>query len=229
MSLLSARVDRPELLDGPLEATAELAQSFRDIGIANRLFGGTAAVRFGLYGMRASTILDVGCGAADIPETLAEEARQMARPLRITCLDSSQAVLDVARRRTGNNDALSFVRADGTVLPYENKQFDVAMCNLTLHHLSPAAAVSLLRELRRVAFKPLVTDLYRSVPTLVSAWLFSRVVSNNRLTRHDAPLSAMRSYTPAELHELALEAGWVTPRVTKRPFFRMVAIDASTA
>jgi len=193
MSLLSARVDRPELLDGPLEATAELAQSFRDIGIANRLFGVTAAVRFGLRGMRASKVLDVGCGAADIPETLVEEARRTAHPLYVTCLDSSEAVLDVARKRAGRTDALTFVRADGTVLPYEDKQFDVAMCNLTLHHLSPAAAVCLLRELRRVAFKPLVTDLYRSFPTYVSAWLFSRVVSNNRVTRHDAPLSALRS------------------------------------
>lgn len=227
MSLVSARVERLELIDGPLESFAELDDSFRDIGFANRVFGGVAAVRFGLRGIRASTILDVGCGAADIPAALLKDARRSARPLHVTCLDSNPQVLDVARAHHGSDPDMTFVQGDGTRIPFEDKQFDIAMCTLTLHHLAPEAAIGLLRELRRVAFVPLVTDLYRSSASYAATWLFSRVFSRNRLTRHDAPLSALRSYTPREVENLSRAAGWITPVVRKRPFFRMVAIDAT--
>ncbi len=54
----------------------------------------------------------------------------------------------------------------------------------------------LLRELRRVArLTPLVCDLRRSAVALAATWLWSRT-SRNRLTRHDAPLSVRRAYTP---------------------------------
>ena len=102
------------------------------------------------------------------------------------------------------------------------------MCNLTLHHLAPPEAVRLLRELRRVARAPLITDLYRSAASFAGTWLFTRVVSRNRLTRHDGPLSALRSYTTQEAYELAVAAGWEKPIVQKRPFFRMVMYDAAT-
>lgn len=228
MIFAPARVERAELIDGPIDSISELAQSFRDIALANRFLGGTAAVRYGLRRLEASTILDVGCGAADIPLALVCEAEKHGRELLITCLDSSEAVLEVARERTGNPWQLRFVAADGTNLPFDDGSFDVAMCNLTMHHLAPAEAVQLLRELRRVARAPLITDLCRSDAAFIGTWLFTRVVSRNRLTRHDGPLSALRSYTPHEAFELAVTAGWEKPVVEKRAFFRMVMYDAAT-
>jgi len=228
MIFAPSRVERAELIDGPIDSISELAQSFGDIALANRFLGGTAAVRHGLRRFEASTILDVGCGAADIPHTLVREAKRRGHELLVTCLDSSEAVLEVARKRTGNPWQLRFVAADGTRLPFEDRSFDVAMCNLAMHHLSPPEAVQLLRELRRVARAPLITDLYRSDAAFLGTWLFTRVVSRNRLTLHDGPLSALRSYTPNEAQALAREAGWEEPVVEKRPFFRMVMHDAAT-
>lgn len=228
MIFAPSRVERAELIDGPIDSLAELAQSFGDIALANRFLGGTAAVRHGLRRFEASTILDVGCGAADIPMALVDEASRQGRELLVTCLDSSDAVLEVARQRTGNPWQLRFITADGTRLPFEDASFDVAMCNLALHHLAPSDAVQLLRELRRVARAPLITDLYRSDAAFLGTWLFTRVVSRNRLTRHDGPLSALRSYTPDEAYELARSAGWERPVVEKRPFFRMVMYDAAS-
>lgn len=228
MIFAPSRVERAELIDGPIDSLPELAQSFGDIALANRFLGGTAAVRRGLSRFDASTILDVGCGAADIPLALVVEAQRKGRELLVTCLDSSEAVLEVARERTGNPWQLRFVAADGTSLPFEDASFDVAMCNLALHHLAPPEAVQLLRELRRVGRAPLITDLYRSDASYLGTWLFTRVVSRNRLTRHDGPLSALRAYTPREASELARSAGWERPAVEKRPFFRMVMYDAAT-
>jgi len=83
----------------------------------------------------------------------------------------------------------------------------------------------LLRELRRVArTTPIVCDLARSRAAYAGTWLVTRL-SRNRLTRHDAPLSVRRAYTPDEALALARDAGWRGARVRREPFFRMTLTD----
>jgi hypothetical protein len=77
-----------------------------------------------------------------------------------------------------------------------------------LHHLGPADAVTMLREMGRVATRAiLVNDLLRSRLGLAGAWLLSRVATRNPLSRHDAPLSVRRAYTKEEMQALAEQAG----------------------
>jgi hypothetical protein len=71
----------------------------------------------------------------------------------------------------------------------------------------------------------LVTDVQRSLPAFIGAYLFSRLTTRNRITRNDAPLSVRRAYTPAEALGLAQEAGWRRPRVHSYPLFRMALTD----
>jgi hypothetical protein len=73
-----------------------------------------------------------------------------------------------------------------------------------------------------------VCDLRRSALAFAGAWLWSRT-SRNRLTRHDAPLSVRRAYTPAEALALARDAGWRDPRVQGEAFYRMTLTDEATA
>lgn len=215
-----------ELLDDPVESLAELEGSLRDIEIANRFLGGISPVRRIFRKICPKTALDIGTGAGDIPLALVRDAQRSGRELRITCLDSSAQMLDIARRRTAANPALSFVCANGEALPFADGAFDVVMCNLALHHFDPQPAVRLLREMRRVArLKPVLCDLRRAGIGWLGAYLFSRIVSRNRLTRHDAPLSARRAYTPDEARELCRIAGWRSPRVARAPFYRMLLRD----
>ena len=131
-------------------------------------------------------------------------------------------MLAIARRRTGGDDRLTFVRGDGGRLPFADGSFDVVTCTLALHHFEPEPARALLREMRRVArMTPIVGDLRRSAPAYAATWVYARVTSRNRLTRHDAPLSVRRAYTPREAVALAREAGWRAPGVRREPFFRM--------
>lgn len=214
-----------ELLDDSVESIVELEENFRDIERSNRLLGGLSAVKFAVRALRPQTLLDVGCGSGDAAAFLARKARAEGRSLSITCLDVNPDVLAIARKRNGDPD-VRHVRADATGLPFEDASFDIAMCNLTLHHCDPQAAVALLRELRRVArMTPLVTDLRRSRVAWAAAVLLVSIFTRNRLTRHDAPLSVLRAYTPREAADLAREAGWNAPRVRTVPFFRMVLCD----
>ncbi|MGD1066302.1 MAG: methyltransferase domain-containing protein [Vulcanimicrobiaceae bacterium] len=189
-------------MDEPVDDLDELDANLRDIAFANAHLGGTALA-------------------------IADDATRRGAHVRLTCVDHSEQMLALARRRCGDRTNLTFVRADGTALPFERGAFDVALCTLALHHFDREPAIALLRELRRVSrMTPVVCDLRRSAIAFAATWLWSRT-SRNRLTRHDAPLSVRRAYTPDEAIALAREAGWRAPTVRREPFFRMLLADAS--
>jgi ubiquinone/menaquinone biosynthesis C-methylase UbiE len=226
---LRSRATDLELIDLPIESRAEFEETFRDIALINRRFGGTAVARHALSKIGAKTVLDVACGVGDIAATLRREALGEGRDIEFTCLDSNDMLLEVGRRRYAKDPGLKFVCGDGLALPFEDGAFDSAICNLALHHFAPSQAVALLREMRRVSrVAPLVTDLHRSALSWMAAFAFSRVFTCNRLTRHDAPLSARRAYTCREAVQLAALGNWKAPRVERFGIIRMVLSDAAT-
>jgi SAM-dependent methyltransferase len=216
-----------ELMDDRIESLRELERNFDDIERGNRWFFAASRISAFIAARRARTVLDVGCGSADIARALLHDAQRRGAELQITCLDRNPQVLTIARSRTGHEPRLSFVEGDGEALPFASRAFDVVMCSLTLHHCEPPATVRMLREMRRVAgLTPLVCDLRRSVLAYAGALAFAFLSSSNRLTRHDAPLSVRRAYTPAEALDLARAASWENPSVRNEPFFRMALFDA---
>ena len=221
------RVIARELMDEPVDDVDELAANLRDIAFANAYLGGSAPVVRAVRALRPRTLLDVGCGAGDVAAAILSDCESRGVTVRVTCLDVSEAMLAIARRTVGAHANVDLVRADGGALPYGDGAFEVVTCTLALHHFDPDAARVLLRELRRVAaVAPVVCDLRRSATAYAATWLWSRT-SRNRLTRHDAPLSVRRAYTPAEAVELARGAGWRAPRANNEPFFRMTLTDAA--
>lgn len=211
-----------ELMDDQIDSLDELCANLREIEKINRLFGSTADLTRIVGAIAARNVLDVASGLGDIALSLAQ-----AQPdLRLTCLDRSAQMLALARERTLGHPQLQFVCADAMALPFADGAFDVAMCNLALHHFEPPQAVRMLAELRRVARGlAVVTDLRRSALGYIGARVIIGSFSRNRLTRHDGPLSVRRAYTPDEARALAAAAGWYAPRVRTRPFFRMILQD----
>jgi SAM-dependent methyltransferase len=217
---------RLELMDRPIDTPSELEWNLSDIEFANRWLGGIAPIRREVRRTGARTILDVGSGSGDVPYALVCDGRRRGIDVRVTCLDRSTQMIDIARRRTGNDERLTFVCGEGERLPFGDGTFDVVTATLALHHFEPPAALELLREMRRVArLTPIVGDLVRSRPAFAATWLWARVTTRNRLTRHDAPLSVRRAYQPQEALALAREAGWRSPSVRREPFFRMTLFD----
>ena len=215
-----------ELMDRPVDAVDELEGNLADIEFANRWLGGIAPIRREVRRAGARTILDVGSGSGDVPLALVRDGRRRGVDVRATCLDHSEQMLAIARRRTGGDERLTFVRGEGERLPFDDGAFDVVTCTLALHHFEPAAARALLAEMRRVARQtPIVGDLSRASTAYAATWLWTRVSTRNRLTRNDAPLSVRRAYEPHEALALAREAGWRWARVVREPFFRMTLLD----
>jgi ubiquinone/menaquinone biosynthesis C-methylase UbiE len=229
--------DVPELLDGPLDDPVALAHNLRDLRRINRWLGGarlTAAAIEALAAHRAEvSILDVGTGGADIPMALLAadaKARTRRRSLRIVGLDSRQEVLDAAVRAAPavrTTDGLTMRLGDGRSLPYPDDTFDIVHASLVLHHLDGDDAPALLREMDRVArLGIIVNDLDRSRPAWIGAWLLGHLLTGDRYTRHDAPLSVRRAYRASETVAMLRACGLAPVRTIRGRFGHRYAIAA---
>ncbi len=219
--------DAVELLDGALDDPAALDDNLRDLRRVNRWLGGTALSVSALEAVVAEvadvTLLDVGTGGADIPMALLRWATRRGRGLTVVGIDSRPEILAAALRTTpevATAAGLTLETGDGRSLPHPDRSFDVAHASLLLHHLGPEAAVELLREMARVArLGVVINDLDRSRLGWLGAWLLGHLLTGNRYTRHDAPLSVRRAYRVTEATELLRAAG-LTPVRTVHGLFR---------
>ena len=215
--------DALELLDGTLDDPVALDGNLRDLRRINRWLGGiflSAAAIEALAANRAElTLLDVGTGGTDIPLALLGLADRRGRRLTVVGIDSRPEILAAAIRAnpaSATTDRLQLLVGDGRSLSYPDHSFDVAHTSLVLHHLAPDAAVELLREMARVArLGVVVNDLHRGRLGWVGAWLLGHLLTGNRYTRHDAPMSVRRAYRVDEMTDLLRAAG-LTPVYTIR-------------
>ena len=226
--------DVDELLDGPLDDARALAGNLRDLARVNRWLGGVDLSAAGIValapGRAPIAVLDVGTGGADIPLALVERGRAAGRHVSVTGIDSRAEVLTAAAivdPRTATTGDLVLQLGDGLALPYPDRSFDVVHTSLVVHHLDPGAARTLLAEMGRVArLGVVVNDLVRGRPAWVGAWLMSHLLTSNRYTRHDAPLSVRRAYSVAELTALLATADLRVDRTVHGLFGHRVALVA---
>ncbi len=232
---MQPRLDRAaERLDEPQHDAAELAQSLDQLADVNRWLGGTRALVLAVEKVLPADgdvrILDVGCGAGDIDAVLAARLRRRGRAAHVVACDLHPQILARARQRLRNEEAITFARVDAFALPFADGAFDVATMSLTLHHFDDDGPAHVLRELGRVARHVVVNDLERNWQNHAGARLLARTVwAGNRLTRHDGPLSVLRSFTASELSSLAREAGLQDVRVRRRFFYRLVMTARSAS
>jgi ubiquinone/menaquinone biosynthesis C-methylase UbiE len=237
---MDRRADARELLDGPLDDQAAIVGNLRDLRRLNRLFGGVALSRWGVNRLldgRAgpSAVLDVGTGGADIPVALLADARRRGRELAVTAVDSRAEIVaaaHLARPGLGDVPGLRLEVVDPDELPYADCSFDVAHASLVVHHLDESRALRFLAELGRVSRGVVINDLARGRLAWFGTWLATRVLTRNRFTRHDAPVSVQRGYSPGELEAMLRRAGLEPIARRTVPFgyrYAIVAVPAATA
>lgn len=225
-----SRVDVAERMDAPDADPVRVRESLRDLGFVNRFLGGTAALlpdlRRAIAGLPPGAglrVLDVGTGAADVPEELSRRAARLGHPVWAVGVDRGRAAIAVAKEafRQGVS-SVRLVRSDARSLPFRDGAFDVVISSTTLHHFSGADAVRVLREMRRVAGVGVVIgDLRRSRPGYWAARALAATLwRRHPYARHDGPVSVRRAYTVAEVRRL-LAAAALTGSVRRRPFFRL--------
>jgi len=211
----------PELLDTDSGSPAEIEANLADLRMVNRWFGGAAAmcrlVRLVARrtGKRELSLLDVAGASGDIPVRVARELRREGVGVTFVVLDRSAVHLNGTRRA---------VAGDALALPFGEGSFDLVGSSMFAHHLEPDELVRFINESLRVArVAALVNDLRRSPAHLALSYA-GFALYRGRLTRHDAPASVRRAYTPGELRELLEATRAKAVEVGNRYLCRMGAI-----
>ena len=145
-------------------------------------------------------------------------------------MDSRQEVIDAAIAldpRLATTAGLELALSDGRSLDWPDASFDVVHASLLVHHLEPRDAIAFLREAGRVArLGVIVNDLVRARRHYVGARVLVALITRNRYTRHDGPMSVQRAYTRMELRALLAGASLQPIGEFRAPFGHRVAIAA---
>ncbi len=224
----------PELIDLPIEnySLAEYSGNLADIRKVNRFLGDyRTTLKFfaflvpinAVFLGRPIRVLDVATGSADIPVAIVKWARGQGIQIEVTAVDNNPNAIREAEAFTEGYPEITVAEADGFSLPFEDGSFDIVLCVKTLHHFREQDDVRMLKELDRVAAEGyIITDLRRSWVAWALITMLSRLFTRNRLTRHDGPLSVLRSYTVPELNTLAKKAGLTGHKLALEPFWQIV-------
>ncbi len=225
-----ARTDEPEDIDNPGQPFHDIARSMADVARTNRLFGGTQIVlRHVARLLRDAApgtpvrILDIATGSADIPRALHAWGKKRGLPLTIVGVDNLGAMLRLARQ---SSPETALVQADALRLPFAPRSFDIALCALAFHHLGFDGSVQALRAIDSLTTRGfVVSDLRRDRVTLGVIHLGASVIGAHPFTRHDAPASVRRAFTPREYEKMVTQSGAQNVRVRNHWYFRMALVQ----
>jgi ubiquinone/menaquinone biosynthesis C-methylase UbiE len=215
-----------ELLDDPLAPAHQVHESLRHIARANRLFGGAAAVRWGLRTALAGvprgitlTLLDVGTGLGDLPRM----ARQWVPRFGVEILPFGLDRHPAAARLAAESGLVTLV-GSGDALPMRSGSVDLVLMSQVVHHFGRNAVVRLLRECNRVARRAvIVADLRRSRAAAFGFSMAARLLGFDEDTRRDGVTSLDRGYSVQSFEQLLREAG-LRAQVVRRLGARLVAV-----
>lgn len=234
MSFVPTRRRGPELIDLPPESytQSEFTGNLADIRKVNRFLGHNREVLKYFSALisgietspsRPVKVLDIATGSGDIPAAIVKRARRRGIHVAVTAVDINPLAVREAAAFTQAYPEITVAVADGFALPFGDRSFDIVLCIKTLHHFSEEDAVRLLTEVSRVsAAGSIIMDLRRSWAAWALISVLTRLFTRNRLTRHDGPMSVLRSYTVPEMDALADRAGLANRTVKKEPFWLMV-------
>jgi SAM-dependent methyltransferase len=226
---LARRHRRDEIMDRPDLEERRHFHALRDLGRIN-FWSGSASILWPPLqqlakqaGHRSLKVLDIACGAGDIPIRLFRKAVRAGLSLEIEGGDISPRAVAYARENAARaKAAVRFFQIDA-LTPDIPGVYDVITCSLFLHHLEDGPAAKLLGNLAGAArHTVLVSDLVRCSMGFFAAYLATRVLSTSDVVRTDGPWSVEAAYTVDEVAALAKKAGLAGATVVKRWPFRLL-------
>lgn len=195
----------------------------------NRWLGDASALRDSLLreidrlDLATVSVLDVGAGSGELLSVVAAEARKRERKAQLVGVELNERSVKAIAERATTFPEIKAVRGDAFRLPFNDDQFDYALCSLFTHHFKNAEVLKILRELDRVAARAVfVIDLHRHPVAYFFYNTIGRLFLHNRLIREDGALSILRSFKREELLDLARRAGLDNPRVERHFPYRLV-------
>jgi ubiquinone/menaquinone biosynthesis C-methylase UbiE len=200
---LTERVVEPELMDGAEQAEA---YAVADFAAVNARFVDLFRQHFPEF--ERGTIVDLGCGPADIAIRLARALPQV----HLVAIDGSHAMLEHARRAVeaaGLNQRIELRRSLLPGLDSSGRRFDAAISNSLLHHLhDPMILWWELKNITSAGAPILVVDLMRPLTSDDARALVETYAGHERpILKSDFYKSLLAAFTIDEVRSQLAAAG----------------------
>jgi 2-polyprenyl-3-methyl-5-hydroxy-6-metoxy-1,4-benzoquinol methylase len=227
---LRTRSEAAELMDDLAIGGAELSEALGQLRLINYVLSGGQPTVEGVDRLwkaagrpLALHILDIGAGSGEVSRHLFAWAERRHVQLRITLSDIHPETCAVAAAYHQHEPRITVQQGDAFALAPE--AYDMVTASLFTHHFSRAQLPTLLTGMVRAArFGVVINDLHRHWLAWLSIALATRLLSRNRMIRHDAPLSVQRGFRRAELERLREIPELARLRCSWRPFFRYLVL-----
>jgi len=208
------RSDKKEILDNVQCDIQTLKVSLRDIAKFNSLLKTNDAVLFYIKKIIEEKklsgkikILDLCTGSADIPIHIINWSRINNKNIEIIAIDIDKDIIEVANQETKNYPEIICQTKDAFNLNYEEKHFNIVICSQAFHHFSNNDCINILKVMDKLSSDGIiVNDLRRAWINYIGAFLISRLMNMEYMTKNDAPISVLRAFTKKEFISLAEKA-----------------------
>ena len=184
-----------------------LAEALDKIAGINRLLGGNKITLEGLERLLADknkgsqiSILDVGCGNGDMLRTIAEYGKSNGFEFQLHGIDANAYTINYARMLSSGYKNIQYLCEDIFDEIKQDRQYDVILCTLTLHHFKDNEILKLLEGFRKQAVIGIViNDLHRSKLAYYLFIAVCKVFRLNHMSKDDGLVSILRAFKKADL------------------------------
>jgi len=199
---MMTRVLEPEVMD---DMEQSIAYAGADFSVPNQRFADQLVQKFP---ERIHSVLDIGCGSADIPLRLA----RLVPEIEIMAVDASATMIQLARESvsdSGFEDRITLTEAYLPGLPFRAHSFDTIISNSLLHHLPDPK--HFWREVQRLGTDDaivFVMDLFRPPsPERAMEIVEAAAAGDHPLLKRDFYNSLLAAFTVDEIRQQLDEAG----------------------
>ena len=196
------RVTEPELMNDEQQS---IAYAQADFSTSNQLYVDSLVRDFPTY---LRTVVDIGCGPADVVIRLAKAAPHAA----ITAIDGSAPMIALGRtaaRAVGVDDRLTLLHTRIPGPPPASQSFDAVLSKDLLHHLpDPRVLWNEVTRLGRPGAAVYVMDLVRpDSEETARAMVKEGAGSEHPILQHDFYQSLLAAFTMDEVRAQVTAAG----------------------
>ncbi|WP_256004740.1 methyltransferase domain-containing protein [Pedobacter deserti] len=203
------RSDAAEIMDDFAMEGEILRDALDKLASINRLLGGNAVTISGLRWLldrsnvkqgKAIRILDVGCGNGDMLRVLADYGLKKGLNMHLTGVDANAFTVAHAEALSLGYPSIKYRCADIFEEIKQQREYDVILCTLTLHHFKDPELLELMGGLKKQAtMGVVVNDLHRSKLAYYLFMLVCIVFGLNAMSRDDGLISILRGFKKKDL------------------------------
>lgn len=192
---------------------AELQKTLEDLDNINKWLGGNRITLRGIKELLRNRekndvirIVDVGCGNGTMLREIAKWGRAENYKFRLTGIDANPHAVQIAQNKSTSFPEIRFSTQNIFSESYKNKEFDIVLCTLTLHHFEDKEISTILNIFYEQAkFGIVINDLHRSRQAYYLFRGFCLLFIRNEIARKDGLISILRGFKKKDLEILALD------------------------